>query len=112
MQDQQVTSRRRDVVRAVADLSEQHSLPMPLHILLSGESVQLRCDDNDRDAVERWTEALGTGAIETSEPMDDAGSLFCSVSSEAWSFDGPTWMDARSVRVWSACDVPEAGEQA
>jgi hypothetical protein len=112
MQDQQVTSKRRNVVRAVADLSEQLELPMPMHVLFSGASVQLRIDNNDRNGVAQWAFALGTGLVEISESMDDGNRAFVSVSSEAWNFDGPIWMDMQSVRIWSAGDVLEGGEQA
>jgi len=113
MQDQQVTERRREIARAVADLSEQHQLPMPMTLQWSSTGgVQLRMDDNDRDGVVRWAAALETGAVTTSEPMDNNGSPLVSVRSESWYFRGPTWMNLHHVDIWAACDVLPAGDQA
>lgn len=112
MQDEQVTSRRREIARAVADLSERHQLPMPMTLQWSSRgSVQLRLDENDRDGVVRWAAVLGTGAVTTSEPMDGADDAFVSVRSAAWKYDGPTWMNLPNVDIWAACDVPPAGDQ-
>ena len=109
---QDLVARRREIVRAVADLSEKHDLPMPMHVQLLGDTIQLRMNDNDRDGVVRWTAATDNGAVETTEPMGggkNGGRRFVSVMSERWNHNGPIWLDAQNFYIWSACDAPEGG---
>jgi hypothetical protein len=108
---QDLAARRREIVRAVADLSEQHDLPMPGDIYVSGrDCVTLRMDEDDREGVVRWTAATSNGAVETTEPMGggkNGGHRFVSVMSDRWSHSAPTWLGVSRLNIWSACDVPE-----
>ena len=113
MQDPETTSRRRTVVRTLADLTEQYDLPMPLTVDFTGMSggITLQLDKNDREGVHRWAEVLELGEVTTSRVHK--GSInFDSVQVELWQMDGPTPFDAYRFTVWSACDVPVGGEQA
>lgn len=110
MQDQQNAARRRTIVRAVIDLSEQRDLPVPMDIGLKQESVTLRLDNNDPFGVRSWADALGITDVTIDRLNEGRPDAFDSVRAEAWYHTGPVWLDLRHVYVWSACDVDEGGE--
>lgn len=106
-QTPEITARRRDIVRALADLTEQHNLPMPFsidmdfHSSLNNVVVDLRLDDDDRGGVNRWAEALGLGDV-TDRPIQ-SDRPFIAVQARRRQTDGPTWFDVAQFSVWSAC---------
>lgn len=111
MQTPETATERRAIVRAVAEISAQLVLPMPMSIQF-GRGIQLRLDDDDRDGVTGWAEALSNGSVTEGVVPDAAGEpSFVSVRSEAYESDRPTWLGLQRIYIWSACELPAGGEQ-
>jgi hypothetical protein len=102
--------RRREIVRAIADLSEKHNLPMPMDIGFSSQLdlISLRLNDNCGGYVRGWAEALGTGEVTRTRVGAGKGfRAFDAVKSELHDHSGPTWFGAQMVGVWAADFTPE-----
>lgn len=100
-----ITEQRVKAFQALIELAATLGLPVPMDVTFTisrafvGEQlISLRLDDNNRDAVARWTEALELGPVSERRVGD-----FIAVKAEAWD-DGATWLGFRQVEVWSACD--------
>jgi hypothetical protein len=103
---------RRVVLNTIVQLSVEHQMPMPraiTHHATGGVTIQL--EDNDRDAVAQWTDALDNGPI-SETLVAGSGHRFFSVKSEKWAMDGPTWLNLYRVDVCSHCDSTKNGEPA
>jgi hypothetical protein len=113
MQDEQTMARRREVLNALLDVTEQHRLPLPMHINFdSYDGVNLRLEANDRDGVHRWAEALNNGEVTEDHLTGDGHRPFYSVRSLLNRHESPTWLGLSQVYIWSACNTSEAGEPA
>jgi hypothetical protein len=106
---------RRIALRAIADLTVEHNLPVPMSIDISSHwpSLKLRLDDNDREGVRRWGEALGLDPV-TEVPVGTGSTAFISVHADNLTVSGyehPVRLRFENVEVWSACDRQRGGEQ-
>jgi hypothetical protein len=102
MQDPEIHRKRREVLRAIADVAVMHNLPLPTSIEIDS-GLSLRLDDNDREGVHAWSNAL---TLELGDERAlNCGRRFYDVAAKG------TWRDG-DIEVWSACDVDKAGEPA
>jgi hypothetical protein len=113
MQDPQTKAKRREVLVAIAALSEQRDLPVPMNVWFGAPGwLNVRLDNNDREGVLRWSDAVQNGEV-TEDLLSGSGHRpFYQVRSDRYSSDGPVWLGLDHLEIWSACDASEAGELA
>lgn len=104
-----IGAKRLAVLRALADLAEQHNLPLPQSIFFNaGERLELRLGEDDRAGVHAWTDAMNNGEV---WDMPVPTGPFTSVRSDSSRVDRPAWQDLGGVSVWAVCDRKAGGEQ-
>ena len=99
-----IDRRRAATLRWLADVGEQHGLPMPDQVIGHGwGALILHLDRDDADGVRRWAALLGA-PVSGPRPVDSAGCRWTDVSVETPYRTDPTGLGWTSVRVYSVCD--------
>lgn len=112
--DQNVHRQRAAAFTTLAQLADQHGLPLPLSVSFLGENspyardIHIRLDDNRRGSVEGWAKVLGLSEIQSANiPDDKPGDGFVQVKAQSRR-RGQVWLEFDAVEVWSACDRGKA----